>query len=213
MMPPYLYLLSIQTVLSMKYTSLIVIIAFSFFACKNDDVDPTSNPDNNNPNNDNNDSLLVINDTVSTTENTSITIDVTANDFGEEIVVSSITQPSNGVTTISGNNVVYTPNTGYVGSDSFKYEAIDVNENTDEGVVIITIEEEVQNNTPPTIEGSVNLSSNIDTEDISNLMSDADGDNVTIVSIEGATNGTVNVDNNTISYTPNTPTFFGSETL
>ncbi|MCX6666352.1 MAG: Ig-like domain-containing protein [Euryarchaeota archaeon] len=49
---------------------------------------------------------------------------VLLNDYdpeGDTITIVSVTQPSHGVVSIEGNHVLYTPTTGYVGTDSFTY--------------------------------------------------------------------------------------------
>ncbi|TEW55381.1 type I secretion C-terminal target domain-containing protein, partial [Psychromonas sp. RZ22] len=61
-----------------------------------------------------------------------LTIDVLANDDGDELSIDSITQPEHGnvevITTIEGKSlVIYTPTDGYIGTDSFNYTAIDKN--------------------------------------------------------------------------------------
>jgi hypothetical protein len=69
--------------------------------------------------------------------NTSVSIDVLENDragnFANALVPSSLSipaiadpgYPANGTISIVGNEIVYTPNTGYVGSDSFTYTICD----------------------------------------------------------------------------------------
>ena len=68
----------------------------------------------------------VANDDYATTdEDTSVTIDVLANDTGDSLVVSSVTQPSHGRVVNNGNNVTYTPDPDYCGEDSFTYTISD----------------------------------------------------------------------------------------
>ncbi len=70
--------------------------------------------------------IHLVDDSASTCDETPLAIDVLANDSGpinpSELSISS--NPQNGVAEISSQPgiVVYTPNEGYVGSDSFKYE-------------------------------------------------------------------------------------------
>ncbi|NTS75633.1 tandem-95 repeat protein [Catenovulum sp. SM1970] len=61
-------------------------------------------------------------DTASTNEDTSVTIDVLANDtFEGTPSLNSVTQGSNGTVVISNGQVVYTPAEGFSGNDSFSY--------------------------------------------------------------------------------------------
>jgi len=53
-------------------------------------------------------------------DTSSNTLDVLRND-GAGMTVVSITQPANGTASVSGTNVIYTPNSGYVGADGFTY--------------------------------------------------------------------------------------------
>ncbi|MCC6621171.1 MAG: tandem-95 repeat protein [Deltaproteobacteria bacterium] len=66
---------------------------------------------------------VAVDDTVSTVENTSVTIDTLANDFdadGDELVVTGITQPSRGVALLNDDGTVtYTPAIDYTGDDAF----------------------------------------------------------------------------------------------
>lgn len=75
-------------------------------------------------------------DSVSTLEGTSVTFDVLANDtssdpsFRREITNPTATQPQNGSVVFDQETqeLTYTPNRGYTGTDSFTYEAIDIDD-------------------------------------------------------------------------------------
>ncbi|MBB4920317.1 hypothetical protein FHS44_007466 [Streptosporangium saharense] len=62
-----------------------------------------------------------VNDTATTTEATAVTVPVLANDTATLPAITSVTQPRHGTATISGNSVVYTPNAGLGGTDTFTY--------------------------------------------------------------------------------------------
>ena len=84
-----------------------------------------------------------------TSENTPVTVAVLANDSdpdGDTLVVESVTQPMNGSTTTSGNDVTYTPNPGFEGNDSFTYTISDGNGGFDDASVEVTV---VGVNDPP----------------------------------------------------------------
>ena len=60
-----------------------------------------------------------------TSVNTPVTIDVLHNDTGTGINVVEVSQGQNGTVKISGNKVVYTPSTNFVGNDYFWYKITD----------------------------------------------------------------------------------------
>ncbi|TKK91693.1 hypothetical protein FDA94_02670 [Herbidospora galbida] len=62
-----------------------------------------------------------VNDTVTTRQDTAVTIPVLANDVGSGSTITSVGRPANGTATISGGNVVYTPPKGLSGTDTFTY--------------------------------------------------------------------------------------------
>jgi len=74
--------------------------------------------------------------------NTAVTMDVTNNDSdpeGDTLTVVSTTNPSNGTVSVSGNSVIYTPTTGYVGVDNYTYTVNDGNGNTSTANATVTI--------------------------------------------------------------------------
>ena len=56
-----------------------------------------------------------------TSESATITIDVMANDTGQSISINTLDNPRNGSATVVNNKVVYTPNSGFIGTDIFWY--------------------------------------------------------------------------------------------
>jgi large repetitive protein len=74
--------------------------------------------------------------------------------------LTGVTSPSNGVTVISGTGIEYTPNTGYVGTDSFNYQIMDDTGLVSNSVsVSITV---VSTNLPPTANsGSVSTNEDV----------------------------------------------------
>ena len=104
-----------------------------------------SNPDpnaNRNP--------YVINDTA-TTPSGSVSVDVLANDSdpdGDSLSISSVTNGQNGTVSITGNRLLYQPNSGFAGTDTFTYTATDGNGGSGTATVTVTIGPEP----PPTEE-------------------------------------------------------------
>ncbi|MFQ5535572.1 MAG: Ig-like domain-containing protein [Sphingomonadales bacterium] len=87
---------------------------------------------------------LAVNDSVVTFKNQSATFDPRVNDSdpdGDPLTITATSNPSHGsVTILSGTSLRYTPNTGYLGSDSFTYTISDGNGGTDTATVSVTVE-------------------------------------------------------------------------
>ncbi|MCV0393253.1 MAG: tandem-95 repeat protein [Nitrosopumilus sp.] len=82
------------------------------------------------------------NDSVTTPEDNSVTIDVLANDNdpdGDPITIISTTNGIHGVTSTNGLTVTYSPNPNYFGTDSFTYTISDNKSGTSTATVTITI--------------------------------------------------------------------------
>lgn len=76
----------------------------------------------------NNDPITLNDNQISVTENTATTIDVLANDMdpdGDTLIIDSVSVPENGEVSILGSNLVYTPDSNYLGGDSFTYTILD----------------------------------------------------------------------------------------
>ncbi|MGB5985833.1 MAG: Ig-like domain-containing protein [Desulfobacterales bacterium] len=82
-------------------------------------------------------------DSVSTTAGTSRTFSVKSNDTdpdGDALTVSSVTQPANGSTNLESNqDITYTPDSGFIGTDTFTYRVCDPGDLCDTGTVTITV--------------------------------------------------------------------------
>jgi serine protease AprX len=90
-----------------------------------------------------NDAPVVVDDgPFDTSEDIGITIAVLANDLdpdGDVLSVTSVTNGSNGIATLSGNNVIYTPNVDWNGTDNFTYTVWDGNGGTGNGAVTVNV--------------------------------------------------------------------------
>ena len=93
--------------------------------------------------NDGNDSWPdIVNDSATTKKNTAVLINVLANDSdtdGDALIIDGIDDPQHGFITKQNNAVLYTPDLGYVGSDSFFYGVHDGHGHNGSGLVNITI--------------------------------------------------------------------------
>ena len=85
--------------------------------------------------------LLARDDVAQTISGMPVTIDVLANDeLGDcpSLVPSILSQPANGSASVSGNQIIFTPNAGFMGQTWFEYE-IGCNGSVSSAIVYITI--------------------------------------------------------------------------
>ncbi|UTJ07929.1 tandem-95 repeat protein [Arcobacter roscoffensis] len=84
-----------------------------------------------------------VDDTKSLSENSAININVLNNDTdpdNDTLTVTSVTQPTNGTVSINSDGTIkYTPNSEYIGNDSFTYTISDGNGGTDTATVTLTV--------------------------------------------------------------------------
>ena len=76
-----------------------------------------------------NDVPVAADKSVTTAEDTAVTVTMSATDVeSDALTYSIVATPDNGsLGTVSGSDVVYTPNTNYNGSDTFTYKVTDAN--------------------------------------------------------------------------------------
>ncbi len=171
------------------------------------------------PENNPNKSPVANNDTATTPINTPVSIPVLANDSDPEnalLTLISITQePENGSVTIVGDQIVYTPNPGFEGTDEFIYVVCDPGGLCDQATVVVAVGmDEFPNNPPIAVEDEVTTPP--DTPITIGVLandSDPDGDNLTVILGSEPMNGIASVAlDGSIVYTPN-PDFIGVDYL
>ncbi|MGB3402776.1 MAG: Ig-like domain-containing protein [Microcoleaceae cyanobacterium] len=173
-----------------------------------------------------NDTPVANEDEVITPENTPVTIDVAENDTDVEDgiptgVINIIDQPTNGTVTIddkgtpdtSDDEVLYTPNPDFDGTDTFTY-TIEDSEGQPSSVATVTVTvddpgipvaEDDGTTTPAETPVTINVLEN-DTDNVEILPE-------TVAIVDNPGNGTVTVNpDGTVEYTPN-PGFVGEETF
>jgi hypothetical protein len=80
------------------------------------------------------------NQSVSVTAGATLTITLTASTTSEDpLVFATTSSPTNGTLTGTGANLVYTPNAGYSGSDSFTFTATDDGTMSNTGTITVTV--------------------------------------------------------------------------
>jgi len=173
-----------------------------------DGVSDTSDSSNENP------SAVV--DSLTLDKNESATIDVVANDAdndGDSLSVKSVGEATNGKVFLLNGEVAYMPNYNYSGSDSFSYVVTDGRGGSDTGTVDVTV-----TNTNKAV---VAVADNFTIEqgslavvlDLTANDTDADGDTISVASIETTgTKGTVSLDLGVVTYKP-TDGFAGKDTF
>ncbi len=153
-----------------------------------------------------------------TSDGSAVTIDVLSDDTdadSDTLTIADIGQPSNGTAAISNGQVVYTPNQGFVGSDSFTYTISDGNGHnaTATVYVLVTSTTNTGNNVAPIAQDdSASTSSSAVTIDVLNNDSDADNDTLTVTGMTQPDNGAATMSNGDIVYTPNQD-FTGTDTF
>nr|WP_269438330.1 S-layer homology domain-containing protein [Phosphitispora fastidiosa] len=89
-----------------------------------------------------NDAPATVNDTAAVDQDSTVLIDVIANDTdveGDTLSITSLTQGTNGMVSKEGDSLRYTPDAGYTGADSFTYNISDGNGGTATGTVSVTV--------------------------------------------------------------------------
>ena len=140
---------------------------------------------------------IEVNSTLTVDEDNSTTITFTLNDIDGDILTSNATA-INGVVTINGNVITYTPNENFNGNDVI---TLSVNDGTVTTTQTINVTINPVNDAP-TIE--VNSTLTVDEDDTTTIIfvsNDIDGD--TLTSNATAINGVVTINGNVITYTPN----------
>ena len=122
-----------------------------------------------------------------------ITIDVLANDTGSVLILQPLTSSVNGSTlSLQDNQILYTPQQGYVGTDTFAYTFMDSEGRIAGSEVTLTIEGEVAppNSQPIVTDQSVGLETH-QTANIQLTATDADGDTLTFQIVKLPEHGTL----------------------
>ncbi len=143
-----------------------------------------------------------------TKQGESVSIDVLSNDSDPEqdnLTITDFTQPAHG-RVIKGSNgqLVYTPDNGFAGTDSFTYTISDGNGGSDTATVSIKVTPlEPVNEKPVAVDDNAMASCSAITIDVLDNDSDPDGDALKIISLGNTELGEAVISGNTIIYTPN----------
>ena len=165
-----------------------------------------------------NDLPIATADSVTTSEDTALTIFVLENDAdpdADKLTIANITQPAHGVAVIDPGDttLTYTPAHNYWGLDSLAYTVSDGQSGRDTATVVVTV---IPVNDPPVAAANTVITQEDSAVTILVLAndSDADGESLTIASVTQPAHGAAAIDpgDTTLTYTPNTD-FWGLDSL
>ena len=155
-------------------------------------------------------------DVAVTNEDTSVLINVVANDEDDDtgngrnqtltIQSGSVTAPSHGTAVIENNKIRYTPAADYHGTDTFRYTVTDGYAGSVPSTATVTVTVNPVND-PPVAAGD-SASTNEDTAlalSASSLLvndTDIDGDTLSVISVQGASHGSVSLVSGTVRFVP-----------
>lgn len=131
-------------------------------------------------------------------------LDVLANDTdpdGDPLSIVDVSQPSNGQADVSNGTVVYTPASGFEGTDTFTYTIDDGFDGQDSATVTVTVQSPNQEPEAGDISVSTQLNQSVDV-DVLAAASDPDGDTLVIASFSQPGNGTVSQVGDQLRYEP-----------
>jgi hypothetical protein len=152
-------------------------------------------------------SPLAANDTVSLDQNSSVLVDVLANDLdpdGDALTVLEAGMAAHGTVVLEDGLIRYTPSIGYVGADSFTYVVGDGRGGSASATVEVAVRDAVLPNRPPIAEDDAMTVTEDGTVliDVLGNDTDPDGDALEIVSVSAPLHGTAVLEDNRIRYTP-----------
>lgn len=158
------------------------------------------------------DAPIAVDDTITTTEETTVEIFVLTNDSdsdGDPLLISAISSPSNGAFVSNGTVITYTPNLNFNGIEVLTYTISDTVGLTD--TAILTINITAVNDAPIAVDDSATTPANTPIM-VTVLVndSDVDGDPLTVTTTSTPTNGAASTDGSTVTYSPNAG-FFGTD--
>jgi hypothetical protein len=147
---------------------------------------------------------------ITTNEDTPTTFTMTGTDpEGAALTFSISTQPQNGTVTASGAAGTYTPNENFNGTDTFAYIASDGALSSTAGLVSVTVS--AVDDDPNTM----NVSAITDEDNAVEIILEAeeyDGDTISFSIEDNPANGTVTLNGDKATYTPN-ENYFGSDSF
>ncbi len=141
--------------------------------------------------------------TVNTPSNIAVAIQLTANDLDNNVLTYRVTQePANGTLSGTAPDVTYTPNSGFTGTDTFKFIANDGFVDSNEATV--TVEVGPENQAPVITSNPVITASENTLYRYQVVANDPDGDVLTYALATAPSGMTIDSATGEIQWTPNT---------
>jgi hypothetical protein len=147
------------------------------------------------------------NDSATTDQDTAVSVSVLANDSdpdGDALSITTFSQGSNGAVTFGSSGIlIYTPKSGFSGTDSFSYTVSDGKGGTDNAVVNITVNAVIVNSAPVALDDRAETTkgSSVTIRVLSND-TDPDGDQLSLASATQGVKGSVTLNGDgTLTYT------------
>ncbi|HRD49840.1 MAG TPA: Ig-like domain-containing protein, partial [Candidatus Contendobacter sp.] len=142
--------------------------------------------------------LNAANDTATTTAGSPVSINVLANDTGTGLSIAQVISPAHGSATISGGAIIYTPSTGFVGTDSFSYIIRDSFGQSASATVTVTVN-------PPGLNAVNDTASTAAGSPVSiNVLANDTGTGLSIAQVIPPAHGSATISGGAIIYTPST---------
>ncbi|MEM7035738.1 MAG: Ig-like domain-containing protein [Bacteroidota bacterium] len=163
-----------------------------------------------------NDPPIGVDDMATTPEEVPVTIAVLDNDSdpeGDPMNISIVMQPPNGMATVSGDSIIYTPNVDYFGPDTICYAVCDNGVPSLCDTAYVYIDVTPVNDAPIAVKDTLFTTAGVPIgvrPTLNDLSSDGPIFFVTI--LQGPSNGTFTQGGDSVTYTPD-PNFLGSDTM
>ena len=143
-----------------------------------------------------------------------LTNDTIAPDTGEALTVTAVTQPANGLVTLSGGVVRFTPASGFSGTTTFTYTISDGNGGTASATVTVTV---THLNHPPTANNDIFTVPEDSSATVFDVLANDStapdtGETLSVTSVTQPANGSVTLTGGVVRFTP-APGFSGTTTF
>ena len=153
---------------------------------------------------------IAVDDSATTTIGQSVALTTLSNDSdpdNDTLTIIDVEDPAHGSVVVSGGQIIYTPDPGFVGTDTFNYTISDGNGHTATATETVIVKGTTPpQNVAPVAENdvtSVVCGTSPITLDVLANDSDADGDTLTITKVTNGQYGTTRIIKNKVVYTPN----------
>jgi outer membrane protein OmpA-like peptidoglycan-associated protein len=141
-------------------------------------------------------------DSATTQQDQPVSINILSNDNdadGDVLSVVELGQPTNGNAVLNADNsVTYTPAPGFFGNDSFTYTVADARDAQSSATVSVTVIEQ-----PPLVANDDNGSTVRNASVSISVLDNDEGEEPSVIGVGSAANGQVELNGDSVTYTPN----------